>query len=65
MNSKTHELNDAELNEVSGGLDCKSALIVGQFYTGLSKVMYALGNDIMGAYYGGKGSGIITGGCPN
>jgi bacteriocin-like protein len=64
MNNDVRELNDDELNEVSGGLDCKSAVAVGQFYMGLSKVMYALGNDIMGAYYGGKGSGIITGGCP-
>jgi bacteriocin-like protein len=64
MNYETHELNDAELNEVSGGMDCRSAIAVAQVYVSVAGVLGALGDSAGSAYFSGQAKGVLQGGCP-
>lgn len=57
------ELNDAELEAVSGGMDCKTALIVSDIYATTALALRALGNDMMGNFFAGKAAGVAEGGC--
>jgi hypothetical protein len=57
------ELNDAELEAVSGGMTCQTAKIVADIHRLTSEALYGLGNPIGGAYYGGLASGVTSGGC--
>ena len=52
------ELNDAELEVVVGGLDCKTQGALSDFYAGLSKCMESIGNARLANYFIGVSYGI-------
>ena len=63
MISELLELNDAELETVAGGMDCKSAMAVAQVYIITADALGALGNSAGSAVFSGKAQGVLEGGC--
>jgi hypothetical protein len=57
------ELNDAELEAVSGGMSCNAALAVAKVYGTFGDTLSILGDSLGAANMWGKGSGIASGGC--
>jgi hypothetical protein len=55
------ELNEAELEVVSGGKDCGQAL--GKFFNALSDSMAAIGNYDLAIQFAGTASSYIRNGC--
>jgi hypothetical protein len=63
LNDEALELNDVELEIVSGGMDCKTGTALSNFYYGLADCMKAIGNTPLYLVFTGMGSGIATGAC--
>jgi hypothetical protein len=64
MNSKTYELNDTDLNEVSGGMTCAQAAGTARILAGMANVLAILGNNADSNYLSGLADGFVAGGCP-
>ena len=63
MISNIRELNDAGLATVVGGMSCKDALLVGQFYGALGLIYGSLGMDGAAIRAGNYSGGIVQGAC--
>jgi hypothetical protein len=63
MNNEVCELTLDELNEVSGGMDCKTGLAVSKFYGAMADCMKSVGNGGLQAYYLGMAMGALQGAC--
>lgn len=57
------EINVADLDVVSGGLDCNSAIAVGLIDMLTSTVLSELGDQIASARYLGRAEGRLDGAC--
>jgi hypothetical protein len=58
------ELNDAELDVVSGGMDCQSAKIVASVYALTGLALHALGDTKGGEWFDAVSIGVrVGGGC--
>ena len=57
------ELNDAELEVIAGGMDCKTGLKVADFYGKMSDCMLQVGNFGLAYYYNGLATGTLQGAC--
>jgi hypothetical protein len=58
-----NSLTDRELDQVSGAMDCKTALAVSTVYGSMASVLSAAGNPAASAYYSGMAMGVLQGGC--
>jgi len=65
MISNIRELNDAELEAVSGGLDCGSAIAVGLIDMCTATALAALGDMTASGRYLGRAEGRVDGACHN
>jgi hypothetical protein len=63
LNNEASELNEAELEVVSGGMDCKTGQALGKFYNGLSDCMAAIGNYDLAIQFAGTASNYIHKSC--
>ena len=63
LNNEANQLNDAELEVVVGGMDCKTGQALGDFYYGLADCMAAIGNYTLAFKYSGMGQGVKAGAC--
>lgn len=63
MNTEIRELNDAELENVSGGMSCKTALVVAQIYSMTGDILNAAGDYAGAVAFYGRAAGVIEGGC--
>ena len=63
MNTEIRELNDAELEAVSGGMSCNTALAVSKVYHTFADTLGILGDKAGSDYMHGKGQGVAIGGC--
>ncbi len=63
MTSYDHELDVCELDAVVGGMSCKDALLVGQFYGALGRIYGSLGMDGEATRAANYSGGIVQGGC--
>jgi hypothetical protein len=63
LDRETRKLNDADLEVVAGGMDCKWALIAAKIYVASGDIMGAMGDakGASGAY--GTASGLLKGAC--
>ena len=57
------DLNDAELEAVSGGMDCSAAIVVARIYQSTGNVFKGLGDYVGAAEYYNMARGILVGGC--
>ena len=57
-------LTNEELNLVSGGMDCRTAIAVSQAYNAAAKVMGALGDNLSSMHFSGRAMGVLDGACP-
>jgi hypothetical protein len=64
LNNEPSELNDAELEVVSGGMDCKTGQALGKFFNALSDGMAAIGNYTLAVRFAGEASIYIHDACP-
>jgi hypothetical protein len=62
--TEAFELNNAELNEVSGGMTCAQAAGTARILAGTANVLAALGNNADSNYISGLANGFVAGGCP-
>ena len=63
MNDLYH-LTEGDLDQVSGGMDCSTAIAVAQAYTTFAGVLNALGDSAGSMYFSGRAMGVLDGGCP-
>ena len=63
MNTEIRELNDAELEEVSGGMSCNTALAIAKVYRSFSDTFGILGDYQGQLAFGAMGLGVASGGC--
>lgn len=62
----TCELNDAELDEVPGGMTCENAKLESSVYNSLSNWYGSIGMSAASVGYLGLSIGVLRGGClPN
>jgi hypothetical protein len=62
---ENRKLNDAELEVVSGGMTCDTALIVSNIYLTAATALLGLDNPAGASYFAGKAGGVREGaGCP-
>jgi bacteriocin-like protein len=61
--TEIRELNDAELETVSGGMDCNTAKVVADIHRLTATALEGLGRGCYAAFFGGKAAGIEQGGC--
>ena len=57
------ELNDAELEAVSGGMTCETAAVVANIHKMTAIALVVLGNGEGANYFGGLADGVMIGGC--
>jgi len=57
-------LTNEELNLVSGGMDCRTAIAVSQAYVAAAQVMGAVGDNLSSMNFSGRATGVIQGACP-
>ena len=57
-------LTDGDLDQVSGGMDCKTAKGAARVYLSLAKFFLGAGDLGLGSFYTGKASGLVEGSCP-
>ncbi|MDO9459401.1 MAG: hypothetical protein Q7N95_04705 [Alphaproteobacteria bacterium] len=58
-----HEMNDAELQTVAGGMTCEAAHVVASIHRMTAQALTALGQPAQAAYYGGMAIGTVSGAC--
>ena len=63
--SRIDVVTDENLEQVTGGMDCNSAKVVGRIYLAIGDIFIATGDNVMGALFIGKAQGILVGACPN
>jgi hypothetical protein len=63
MNTEIRELNDAELEAVSGGMTCQTARMVALIHLTTATALYGLGQTAAGDIFLGKAGGVVDGGC--
>jgi hypothetical protein len=63
MTSYDRELDVCELDAVIGGMSCKDALLVGQFYGALRLIYGSLGMDGEANGVGNYSGGLVQGAC--
>jgi hypothetical protein len=63
MISEIRELNHAELDSASGGMECGTAIAVAKAYVAFGDVMNSLGDSVGAATFYGKAEGVLQGGC--
>ena len=59
LNNEASKLNDAELEVVVGGMDCKTGEAVSKFYDAMANCMKSVGNTGLQIYYLGMSQGIL------
>jgi hypothetical protein len=64
MTNLNNAIADGDLDQVSGGLDCKSAMTVASVYNLTAQVLGALGDSAGSAVFSGRSQGILQGACP-
>lgn len=57
------ELNDAELEAVSGGMTCEAACVVSNIHKMTAIALGVLGDNDGAQRYGGLADGVFIGGC--
>ena len=57
------ELNDAELEAVSGGMTCETAVVVANIHQMTAIALGVLGDGAGANYFGGLADGVMMGGC--
>jgi hypothetical protein len=63
MANNDRELDDCQLDVVVGGMSCRNALLVGQFYGALGQIYTSLGMYDQGASAGNYSAGLVDGAC--
>jgi hypothetical protein len=63
MNTEIRVLNDAELETVSGGMDCKTAQVVAKIYSMTGDILGAAGDRAGAIAFYGRAVGVLEGGC--
>ncbi|CAN7398310.1 hypothetical protein LJR220_003553 [Bradyrhizobium sp. LjRoot220] len=63
MNHEVRELNDAELEAVSGGMTCETACVVSNIHQMTAIALGVLGNNDGAQYFSGLATGVFNGGC--
>jgi hypothetical protein len=63
MNTDLRELNDVELEGVSGGMTCETARTVARIHNLTAMALGLLGNQQGESYYYGMADGVYAGGC--
>ena len=58
-----NNLTDRELDQVCGGMDCKTAIAVASVYISVANVLLAADDSAGGAALSGRATGMIEGGC--
>jgi hypothetical protein len=64
MTNLNSAITDGDLDQVSGGMDCKTALLVAGLYESVATIAAAAGNAALSSYFSGKAAGLVDGGCP-
>ena len=64
MTNLNNAIADGDLDQVSGGMDCRTAVGLATVYLSLARIFAAGGDLVNGAYYAGKAGGVTEGaGC--
>jgi hypothetical protein len=64
MTNLNSAITDGDLDQVSGGMDCRTAVGLATVYLSLARIFAAGGDLVNGAYYAGKAGGVTEGaGC--
>ena len=57
------ELSINELDAVSGGMDCKTAVAVSHTFSLAAEILLAFGDDVGAAGMAGRAHGVLMGSC--
>jgi hypothetical protein len=63
MNNESSILNDADLEQVAGGLECGPATVVAGVYLAAAKFESIMGDSTTAATYSGQAMGVMQGAC--
>lgn len=63
MANYDRELDDCQLDGVVGGMSCREALLLGQFYGALGQIYISLGMNAEGVSAGSYSGGLVNGAC--
>jgi hypothetical protein len=63
INSKIRELNDTDLDEVSGGMTCDQAHTLANIYLACAIGLGVAGKQALSDQYKDKATGVLQGGC--
>jgi bacteriocin-like protein len=62
-NPQFDSLTDNDLEQVTGGMSCSTAINLANGYAAIASVCLAVGLTSDGAMYAGMGRGVLRGGC--
>ena len=59
-----NKLDDENLEQVTGGMDCGAAISLAKFHSSFATVLGALGDFVGSGINSGKALGLLQGACP-
>jgi hypothetical protein len=59
-----NSLIDDDLDQVTGGMDCKTAIYVAKFWNDVAGILGAMGNTQAASAATGRANGVMDAGCP-